>query len=62
MSKLFKVTDNKYNRDISDDCYMDNDGFLWLLDDYDDFINLRLPTTFQKDHIQYPRYTVEKFI
>ena len=63
MRKLFKVTDNKYNTDITEECYMDSDGFMWLIDDYDnDFINLQLPITFQKDHVKHPRYTVEKFI
>lgn len=64
MKKLFKVTDNKSNLDITEDCFMDSDGNISLFQasyDWHEFVTLE-HETFQKDHIQYPRYTVEKFI
>ena len=60
MRKLFKVTDNKYNLDITKECVMDSYGDI-RRSDSDDYTEFEC-TTFQKDHIQYPRYTVEKFI
>ena len=63
MKKLFKVTDNKYDRDITEDCYMDSDGDVFILGgEYDNYNLDSLTGTFQKDGVKYERYTVEKYI